>query len=622
MSFRSHSRSRSSCQPGAPHRRIALAVSIATTALAGLVGSAGTVEAVLAKEIFHPSVGPLGPVTVIGDSVLLGSIINAPTVGDRLVELGWGPVRERGGGSYSTGAFPVTTEARSSYWIQKWRQEGWDPPNVLVNLGANDSGFCDVDLQCARTAILHLADTIGPGHQVWWPQVTRHSVLQRQADNWNRALREIAAERENFFTWDWPAVMAARGFPSGDNTHLAPSGYRERSKLLAAEFTADLAQGHRTGGPAPLPRPVGEATELVPLEPGRVVDTRVDPPGRVAADSSIVVDVAGLVPPGTTAVAAYVSATDTTSDGFLTAYDCSTGRPEASTANHLAGETRGAVAITPLGADGRFCLFTRSEAHLLVDLQAAFVPVAAEPPAPVDEPPPIEPPPIEPLRFDAIDRPIRLLDTRVTGRSQLTEVTVPDGAAAVAVSITAILSDDHGFVVAYPCADSVPLVATVNHAPDEVISGTAFVPVGPDGTICLWSHRPVDLTVDLTGTFSVDGSLVFQPARPTRMIDTRTGTGGWTPLLGRAQTIDAIAAPPSARAVTGTLTIVAPLRNGFIRAWGCGAAPETANVTALAGGVLANSVTTGVADDGRLCVYANAATTTLFDTSGWWELGS
>ena len=130
-----------------------------------------------------------------------------------------------------------------------------------------------------------------------------------------------------------------------------------------------------------------------------------------------------------------------------------------------------------------------------------------------------------------------------------------------------------------------------------------------------------DVTVDLTGTFSADADLVFQPAAPTRMIDTRYGTGGWEPVQGRFQTIDARVAPPEAEAVSGTLTMVTPLRTGFVRAWGCGSEPETANVTAVGGAVLANSLTTGVSAGGKLCVMARVATSTVFDTSGWWVPG-
>jgi len=151
-----------------------------------------------------------------------------------------------------------------------------------------------------------------------------------------------------------------------------------------------------------------------------------------------------------------------------------------------------------------------------------------------------------------------------------------------------------------------------------VISGAAFVPVSDDGTICVRAKSPVDITIDLTGTFASDGELAFVPVPPTRMLDTRNGTGGWNPIHGQYQTIDARVAPPSAKAVSGTLTMVAPMRLGYLRTWGCGDMPPTANVTAPAGAVLANSVTTGVSETGRLCLFARVATGTLFDTTGWW----
>lgn len=579
-----------------------IAVTIAAT---GVVGETPRAEALLANQIFDPTPRVHGPVTVIGDSVLQGSLIWGPTLVDRLAEQGWGPIRARAGVGYSTGYFSATTEAKATYWVDRWRQDGWDAPNVFVNLGANDSGRCDVDLECARNAILHLADRIGPGHRIWWPQITRHPFLQRQADTWNLALLQIAEERSDFSTWDWPTVMAAEGFSSGDNTHLSVSGYKIRSQIMAHEFSADLFTAFRTGDDADLAITTGEPSGVVPIGPVRVIDTRDDPPGRVDADTAIVIDVSEHVPDGTTAVAAYVSATNTGGPGFLTAYECSMGRPEASAANHTAGQTRGAVAITPVAADGTFCLYTLAQADLLVDLQAAFVPVGF---AGADEG----------LRFDPLATPSRLVDTRETGLSEIIEIEAPVGAEAVAISLTAVFTDAFGFLTAYPCSDDVPTVATVNYQPGEVISGTAFVPVGPDGTICVYVLNPTDVTVDLTGTFAGDGALVFQPTNPTRMIDTRIGIGGWSPVHGQFQEIDARVAPPEAQAVSGTLTLVEPMRPGFLRAWGCAEEPDTANVTGLRGDVLANSLTTSVSDDGRLCLMARSATSTIFDTSGWW----
>jgi hypothetical protein len=551
-------------------------------------------------------VGPLGPITVIGDSVLLGSVHApwGPTLDDQLIARGWGPVRVRAGVGLSTGAF-ATGETTAPYWIQQWRTAGWDPVDVMVNVGANDSATCEGDTNCAYRAIMKVVDAIGPGHRIWWPKITHHPVVEHRQFAWNGALDRVAAERTDFFTWDWPAVMASGGFRSPDFIHLDAAGYRLRSELMAREITADMAIGRRTGSGAVLPVPAGVASGVVAVGPKRVLDTRVDRSGPVRAGTSIVVDVSADIPAGATAVAVYVTATGTTDNGYLTAYECGTTRPLASSVNHRRGATRGAVTITPVTTDGTFCLYSRATAHAVVDLQAAFVPADTGG-----------------SRFTPLTTPTRLVDTRTrprpTGKRQIIEVAVPGNADMAAVSIAAINGRTSGFLVAYPCTDKVPLIATVNYGPGEVISGSAFVPVSPTGTICVSANTDIDVTIDLTGTFSTTGDLVFVPVAPTRTIDTRNGTGGWSPIHGRDQTIDARVAPSTARAVTGTLTIVQPLRTGYLRAWGCGPTPTTANVTANAGDILANSLTTGVDPNGRLCVYARNATTTVFDTTGWW----
>jgi hypothetical protein len=123
--------------------------------------------------------------------------------------------------------------------------------------------------------------------------------------------------------------------------------------------------------------------------------------------------------------------------------------------------------------------------------------------------------------------------------------------------------------------------------------------------------------VDLTGTFGDDG-LSFVPVRPTRMLDTRNAIGGWSPIHGSGETLDVRVAPADAEAVTGTLTIVGPIRAGYLTAFGCGPTPATSSVNADAGRALANSLTTGVSDSGRLCVYSDPAGHSLFDVTGWW----
>ena len=70
--------------------------------------------------------------------------------------------------------------------------------------------------------------------------------------------------------------------------------------------------------------------------------------------------------------------------------------------------------------------------------------------------------------------------------------------------------------------------------------------------------------------------------------------------------------------MTGTITLVGPLRPGWLKAYPCGAEPPTSTVNGGAETVFANAVTVGVDDGGRLCVKALSATHTLFDVTGWW----
>ncbi|MGH9134240.1 MAG: SGNH/GDSL hydrolase family protein [Ilumatobacteraceae bacterium] len=579
---------------------LATALVCATTvSLAVAVGPGDPVHAAPVVIVDERS-GPLGPVSVVGDSILMGAALFGPTLPQRLVEQGWGPIRLQAGEGYSTGHFGVDMSFRSSFWINQWRSQGWDPPNVIVNLGANDSGFCNVDLACSRAAIMHLVDTIGPGHKIWWPQITRLYTHQGQQDTWNLALQQIAGERDDFYTWDWPTVMATGPFPSHDGTHLAPEGYRLRSTLMAEQFTADIAIATRVGGDAPLPAALGAASEYVPVAPERIADTRGEPPGKLTAGGTLTVDLGDHVPDGTTAVAVNLTATQTEAAGFLSAYPCG-GSRDVSSVNYPAGGDRAAMAVIPLATDGTLCVYTDAASHLIIDLQGAFVPADGTHP-----------------RFEPLATPSRLADTRNTGRVSVLEVAVPGDAEAVAVNLTATGADSWGFLTAYPCGGAVPNVSNVNFGPLEPVAGSAFVPVSAGGTICVAASTSVDVIVDVTGAFADGAGLRFVPTQPTRMIDTRSGVGGWAPIQGRDQTIDSRVAPPGAQAVTGTLTIVSPVTPAFLTAYGCGTAPETSSVNADARLVLANALTVGVSDTGRLCVTASAVTHTLFDTTGWW----
>lgn len=574
--------------------------------LSSVISAGGRVDATVSThfvEFDQGPPGPLGSVTFLGDSVGIGAGRWAPTLPDQLVARGWGPVRFHAVDGGRTGYPPGWPDYFNAVpLIDDWQAEGWESDTWIVNLGTNDAGYCGADVACARAAIMKVVDAIGPGHRIWWVKITKFPLQRFQQDAWNAALDQIDAERSDFWAWDWPSEMQSRPdvYASYDNTHLYPDGYRERSRVMADAFTRDLAVGRRTGGDAALPSPAATPMGVVPIDPVRAIDTRTDPHGRVAAGGTVAVAVGGLVPRATTAVAANVAMVDPAGPGLVTAHACGTPPPATATVNAL-GRTRAAGAIVPLGSNGTLCVTSSVATDVVVDVQAAFVPTVT-PGA---------------TRLTPLTPPSRLVDTRVTGRAPLLTLPLPSGAAMATVNITVTNATAPGFVTAFPCGGDPPLVSNVNVGPGDTNAGAAFVRAGAGGAICVTGSVDADVVVDLTGTTRAGAGLAYVPVAPTRVLDTRDGTGGWSPIHGSGQTLDIGVAPAGAGAVSATLASVQPVGASFMTAAPCGAAATTSNLNVAAGDVVANAVTVAVSG-GRLCVTSLAATHTVVDVNGWW----
>ena len=547
--------------------------------------------------------GPLGAVTIVGDSVLAASVYPAGghrSLSQYLADLGFGPIVARAAsgltaGYAPTGYFGMPANVTVSSWLAEWRADGWDAPHVIVNVGAIDSGFCRTDLACARNSIQHVVDALGPGHHMWWPQITRFYTHQAEADTWNAALAEFDAARDDFTTWDWPAVLVADSYDVYDGVHLASaSEHARRSERIAREVYGVWATAHRVGGDAPLPTATSAPARLTPVDPVRVLDTRRT--GGVGVGQVVEVALDAWVPAAATSVVVNVTATQAAADGFLTAYPCGAAVPEASNVNYLAGQDRAASAVVPVGTGRSVCVFSSAASHVVVDLAGYLAPGAPIGLVPVD--------------------PTRLVD-EVVAAGSTRRVPVPGAADAVAVGITADAAETSGYLTVYPCDDDVPEASSVNYGPGEAVAGSAYVGTA-GGAICVYTSSRARVIVDLQGRFG-SGGASFVAARPTRILDTRNGVGGWSPIHGAGQVLDIAAAPPGAVATTGSLTEVGSAFAGWETAHPCGSAvPNASNVNAQPGRAAASGVTVRVDGDGRLCLWASTVTHTLFDVTGWW----
>ncbi|MEV0726594.1 Ig-like domain-containing protein [Micromonospora purpureochromogenes] len=158
---------------------------------------------------------------------------------------------------------------------------------------------------------------------------------------------------------------------------LAPDGtvklYVAQSTHLVADVTGWFT------GPAAADSTAGL---FVPTRPTRLLETRPGHQigysgGKPAAGATVPVRIAGRDPvpaTGAAAVVANVTATETASSGYVTAYPAGTARPVASSLNlESAGQTRPNLVTTRLG-DGSFNLYTTVATHLLVDVAGYFTP--------------------------------------------------------------------------------------------------------------------------------------------------------------------------------------------------------------------------------------------------------
>jgi hypothetical protein len=213
--------------------------------------------------------------------------------------------------------------------------------------------------------------------------------------------------------------------------------------------------------------------------PQRRFDSR-DGHGKLAAGATYVL---GGLSPGSGAIL-NLTVTEPEAPGFLTAYPCAAGRPNASSNNFQPGQTHAAMTVVVADAEGKVCVYTLAATHLVIDEFGSIDTQQAE-----------------------FVTPVRVLETRATGRigafgkGHGFSVGFPAAEGrAVVINVTATNTEAPGFVTAWPCSEPLPTASILNYAAAGTTVPNSVV-IQPDdfGRICLWSHAPTDLVIDLQG---------------------------------------------------------------------------------------------------------------------------
>ena len=217
---------------------------------------------------------------------------------------------------------------------------------------------------------------------------------------------------------------------------------------------------------------------------------------------------------------------------------------------------------------------------------------------------------------------------------------VPDGVAAVEVTITSVQSTGAGFVRAWPVGQSEPNATVLNYSTGRNISNTAAVPLATGGTLDLRIRNAgatTQIIVDVLGYYDpgFGPGQYFVPVAPCRIADSRVGAPYADAEQRDLQVVGTGAAfgsqggnavgcgiPADATAVEVTLTAALPGAAGFVRGWPTGQAQPNATVLNFVGAQGAtNTASVPIASGGgpNLSVRSFGGPTHLVvDVQGYW----
>ncbi|HSL73204.1 MAG TPA: SpoIID/LytB domain-containing protein [Ilumatobacteraceae bacterium] len=385
--------------------------------------------------------------------------------------------------------------------------------------------------------------------------------------------------------------------------------------------------------------------------PGFTISTQASAPSnRLGPPRRIEVDVVGrevkgtdgvvtTIPAGVTAASLNVTAVFPDGAGFLTVWPCSAPRPTTSNLNFTRGSIDANGVIAPVDANGKACLYSHVGTDVIVDIAGWFAAPGSSGSG-----------------FTAIT-PRRIMDTRpgsglavglvrpesprqlqIRGASVVnidgSVTTVPADAVAAAINVTAVDTPGAGFITVWPCGVARPVVSTVNFGAGAIRANGAIAPLGADGTLCLYSHTPTDVIVDIVGWFTAGAtpaSSAFVAPVPDRWVDTRIGLGAparpvapaapvQIPVAGRQMLVggSTVNIPADVAAVSLNVTVVDPAVAGFVTVWPCGTdRPTTSNLNYPARSIVANNVVATVGASGSACLYAHSDAHVVVDVTGW-----
>jgi len=239
--------------------------------------------------------------------------------------------------------------------------------------------------------------------------------------------------------------------------------------------------------------------------------------------------------------------------------------------------------------------------------------------------------------------PTRIADTRTgigvplarLGAGQSLTLTVPgstpqivDPVTAVVVNVTAINPTVATYLSVFPTgATGSTSVSSVNAVPGTPTPNLVTVKTDPNGRISIFNHAgSIDVAVDLAGYYTRTPSDLYTAVKPSRILDTRSGTGVAAGQVGPGQTITLhlTGSLASADAVTLNVTAVNASAATHVSVFPAGFAGGAAssNLNVAPAHAVANLVITKVSGGAVQFLNAFGNVDLVADVEGYYSTGS
>ena len=204
------------------------------------------------------------------------------------------------------------------------------------------------------------------------------------------------------------------------------------------------------------------------------------------------------------------------------------------------------------------------------------------------------------------------LDLRAAG--------LPTDATAALLNVTVTDGTDPGFVTVYPCTQPRPTASNLNYTKGKTAANLVQVAVDPGGTVCLYAHGATHLVADLSGWFQPTGKS-FTPVSPTRVLDTRAGTGAPAGAVaaGSVLALDLSSAPAGSTSAVLNVTSTEATGPGFVTVYPCGGdLPLASNLNVGTGDTRPNQVVVGFGTGNTVCLFVHSTMHLVADLMGWY----